>query len=38
MNIKRCSNKPDLMEQHALKNVNNCLNVLLLRNIWWSKL
>jgi hypothetical protein len=26
------------MEQHAFKNVNNCLNTLLLRDIWWSKL
>jgi hypothetical protein len=27
-----------LTEQLALKNVNNCLNtLLLLRDIWWSK-
>jgi hypothetical protein len=29
-----------LMEQHALKSVNNCMNtniLLLLRDVWWSK-
>ncbi len=37
--IFRCLWLKQTMEQHTLKNVNNCLNtnLLLLRFIWWSK-